>query len=127
MSDIQQKIKSILIIDDDESVLHSIEMQLKHEDVELMLTQNPLDALHMINDRDIDLIISDVKMRPIDGLEVLKKVKISRPQIRVIIITAFIDDEIEDKARYLGSSDFLLKPIRKKELIEAINKVPRVY
>ncbi|MCK4797451.1 MAG: response regulator [Spirochaetes bacterium] len=121
------KDKTILVIDDDTNVLRNIEIQLKKENLEIDFENNPIMALNLINKKEFDIIICDIKMKPIDGFDLLKRVKKIRPGIKVIIISGYFDDEIKQKARALGSNDFIAKPIRRNRLISAINKVPRIY
>jgi DNA-binding response OmpR family regulator len=66
-------------------------------------------------------------MEPINGLEIMKKVKENRPGIPVIILTAYPDDQTKSKASNIGSSDFLVKPVRRDDLIKAINNVRNRY
>jgi DNA-binding NtrC family response regulator len=120
-------IKKILIIDDDIKILNIIEKQLKNEDYNLELINDPEKALKNIFEKDYDLIICDIKMEPINGLEIMKKVKENRPGIPVIILTAYPDDQTKARAANIGSSDFLVKPVRREELIKAINNVRNRY
>ena len=115
--------KNILIIDDEKIILDSIERQLKSDNsFNITLIDNPVEGIsHAVND-NFDVILCDIKMEPISGLEVMKKIKYIKPQIPIIIITGFVDDQIREEAYDLGCSDYLIKPIRKKDLLELINK-----
>jgi CheY-like chemotaxis protein len=120
-------LKKVMVIDDDPAILSTIATQLKKEPILLTCISNPVDALQEINNMEFDLIICDIMMEPISGFEVLKTIKASRPGLRVICITGFVDDDVKARAEQLGSNFFLTKPIRKKDLIEAINRTPRIY
>ncbi|HPO49718.1 MAG TPA: response regulator [Spirochaetota bacterium] len=114
--------KNLLVIDDDNFVLESIKKQLKDEDMDIVFMNNPLDGLSIIEKKRFDLVLCDIKMEPMNGIEVLKNIKEKHPELSVIILTGYVDDTLLEKARYYGSSDFLVKPVRKKELIDSIYK-----
>lgn len=116
--------KILLIIDDDKAVLNSIVRQLSRlENAELIPESNPLNALSLIESKKIDLVVCDIKMEPINGLEVLKRIKEAHPDLPVIIATGFVDDKVMEKAVTLGCNTFFIKPVRRKELIDAVLKL----
>ena len=117
--------RNVLVIDDDAVILSSISRQLKNEPFLLELESNPAEGLKKIQRNSYDLVLCDIKMRPMSGLEVLAEIKKTKPEIPVIIISAFVDDQLLESARQLGSSDFLIKPVRRGILVEAINRVLR--
>ena len=120
-------IRNILIIDDDIKILSIIEKQLRNQNFNLEMINDPVVALQKIFQKEYDLIICDIRMEPISGLEIIKKVRENRPGLPVIILTAYPDDQIKNKASNIGSSDFLVKPVRRDELIKAINNVRNRY
>ena len=117
----------ILVIDDDISILHSIEKQLNNPEFYVDFINDPIRGLEKIEHKKYNLVISDVMMKPISGLDVLKKIKARHPELPVIILTGFVDDQIIDNAKKIGSNDFLIKPVRKKELIDSIHNVLLSY
>ncbi|OHD10901.1 MAG: hypothetical protein A2086_01440 [Spirochaetes bacterium GWD1_27_9] len=121
------KQKHILVIDDDPIILKSIQNQLKSQSFQLEIVNDPKEALRIAFEKEFDLVICDVKMEPINGLEILQKIKSYRPGLPVIILTGYVDDQIRQKAKEIGSSDFLIKPVRKQQLIDAINNVKQIY
>jgi two-component system response regulator HydG len=120
---VKQQTKEILVIDDDRNVLSSIQRQLRKQDFKVELENDPLNAIKKLNRKKYDLVLCDVKMKPISGLEVLKKIKTSHPDTPVIILTGYVDDTIRNTAESMGSDDFLIKPIRRQDLISSINRV----
>jgi DNA-binding NtrC family response regulator len=114
--------KKILIIDDDKLILKSIEKQLKNENFILETEDNPIIGLEKINNNSYDLVLCDIKMKSLTGFQVLEDIKINHPKIPVIILTGYVDDKMIEEAINLGCKDFLFKPLRKKILIERINK-----
>lgn len=115
--------KKIIIIDDDSFILASIEKQLNKEDFEIDLINNPIIGLKKLQKEKYSLVICDIRMKPLTGLEVLKIIKSTYPSIPVIIMTGFIDDSIMEKAKKMGYDDYLIKPFRKKNLTDSINKI----
>lgn len=116
---------AVLAIDDDEVILRSIERQLRNENVRLDLESDPLSGLERISRQEYDLVLCDIKMKPISGIEVLRRLKEHKPDLPVIILSAFIDDQLFEAARRLGSDDFLIKPVRRDVLISAISAAVR--
>lgn len=115
--------KKIIIIDDDSLILRSIEKQLNNEDFELELINDHLVGLKRIENEKYSLVICDIRMKPITGLELLKKIKLMHPDIPIIIMTGFIDDGIMEKAKEIGYDDYLIKPFRKKSLTDSIYRI----
>ncbi|MBN2545484.1 MAG: response regulator [Spirochaetes bacterium] len=115
--------KSILVIDDDQLILKSIKKQLKDENFDVDFIDDPLEGMKMIDNKKYDLILSDIKMKPILGIEVLEKVKKRYPHLPIIIITGYVDDKLMKKAKELGCNDYLIKPIRKNDLINSLNNI----
>lgn len=115
--------KKILVIDDDDLVLKSIKKQLKESIFNADFTNDPLEGLKLIEQNSYDLILSDIKMKPIIGLELLERVKKSYPYLPVVMITGYVDDKLMSRAKELGCSDYLIKPIRKEELIKCIKNI----
>jgi len=116
--------RKMLVIDDDVSIQASIRRQLKDQEyLELAFESNPLEGLRRLDEEGYDLVLCDIKMTPINGLEVLARIRSGHPAIPVIMLTGFVDDQIMERAQAIGSSAFLIKPVRKAELIESIAHV----
>jgi two-component system response regulator YesN len=114
----------MLVIDDDPAILESIKRQLKNQKrLALDFESNPLEGLRRLDAETYDLVLCDIKMAPIDGLEVLARIKHGHPLIPVIMLSGFVDDQVIESAQAIGSSAFLIKPIRKADLIESIVQV----
>lgn len=116
-------IKKVLVVDDDRLILGSIKKQLKDEMLSIQLIDDPIEALAEVGKNKYDLVLCDIRMKSISGLEVLKRLKSNYPDVPVIIISGYIDDKIMKDAKNLGSNAFLIKPITKKILIDSIHNV----
>ena len=106
----------ILIVDDEPIVLRSCQRILQGEDYEIDVCGDGLTALGMINENDYDVLILDIKMPRMDGIEVLRRVKEARPDIDVIMITGLHDIGTAVHAMKLGALDYLPKPFEPEQL-----------
>lgn len=113
----------ILIIDDEPDMLVMLEMLISTKTPhEVLTTNNPLELDEILASRDINLVICDLKMPVMDGIEVLEKVKQKDPDIPVIVITAFGTLEAAEEAVRRGAYDFITKPFRKEQILVAIER-----
>jgi DNA-binding response OmpR family regulator len=112
-----------LIVDDNPAITGLIELQMTKAGYRCDTAANGEEALEKINRADFDLVISDISMPGMTGLELLKAIKQKKPHLQVLIITghATIDNAVE--ALRLGAINFITKPIRFNEVFETINKI----
>lgn len=114
----------ILVIDDELDMLMLLRMIIENNtDYEVETTNNPSEALKMVMKNDYDLVISDLKMPGMDGLELFDEVKGMKPDLPLIIITAYGSLETADEAMKMGVADFITKPFRKDSILFTINRV----
>ena len=112
---------SLLIVDDEPSILQSLGGLLSDEGFEVMTAANGYEALKTIEVESPDLVLLDIWMPGIDGIETLKEIKIKNPNIQVIIITGHGTIETAVKATKLGAFDLIEKPLSIDKVIVAIN------
>jgi len=105
----------ILIVDDEEIVIRSCLRILAAENYEVDTSNDGLDALGKIHEKNYDVLILDIKMPKMDGMEVLQRVKEARPDIDVIMITGLHDIETAVQAMKMGAFDYLPKPFEPDE------------
>ncbi len=110
----------ILIVDDDRPVLQSLELVLGNEGHELVLTQDGQQALQVLTDEPVDLVITDLLMKPVDGLELLRYVRKERPRVAVIVVSAYSSTPIIEQCRALGCAAYIRKPFRIREITETV-------
>lgn len=114
---------NILVIDDEKIVLDSIAKILKNEpDYSLTLTQSPEESKQFILNNDYHIILTDLMMPEIDGLEILKIAKEKNSQVQVIMITGYATINTALQAMQLGAFDYLSKPFTKDELKKVIQR-----
>jgi putative two-component system response regulator len=100
----------ILIVDDEEMICSIISRRLVKEGYTCMAARNGKEALNLFYKDSFSLIISDIKMPEMNGIELLKRVKAVNPGMMVIILTAYPEIDLAVEAMRLGAYDFLTKP-----------------
>lgn len=113
----------VLLAEDDELILRTIEYKLKKEGFQVILTRNGLEAIEIIKGGGIDLIISDIMMPFASGIEILAEVKQLSEPIPIIMLSSMAQEEIVLEAFDLGASDYIIKPFSPNELIIRINRL----
>ena len=108
--------KRILIVDDEEIVVRSCLRILSEEEFDIDVANNGLEALSRVNEKDYDMMILDIMMPKMNGIEVLQRVKETHPDIDVIMITGLNEIDTAVKAMKLGAFDYLPKPFDPEEL-----------
>ncbi|MEN8244650.1 MAG: sigma-54 dependent transcriptional regulator [Thermodesulfobacteriota bacterium] len=112
---------SILIVDDEPSIRDSLGGLLSDEGFEILTAANGYEALKVMDKDSPDLVLLDIWMPGMDGIETLKEIKKSNPYIQVIIITGHGNVETAVKATKLGAFDLIQKPLSIDKVIVSIN------
>src|SRR5690242_13687591 len=107
---------SILVVDDEPSMREFLDILLRKEGHEVSAAADAAAALARVSHGDLDLVISDLRLGPDSGLEVLRSVKEQTPSTEVVMITAFATTENAIQAMKLGAYDYVLKPFKVDEL-----------
>ncbi|MDR9500700.1 MAG: sigma-54 dependent transcriptional regulator [Desulfurivibrionaceae bacterium] len=113
---------TILIVDDEPNYLIVLQDLLEDEGFEVFTANNGQEALHICRDTDLDLVLTDMQMPGMGGMELLTKIKDETPQLPVIMMTAFGEVDKAVAAMQAGSFNFLSKPFKNDELLANINK-----
>ena len=114
--------KNALIVDDDQSIRLSLEKLVKREYFSPLLAADAKTALEILSQEEIDIVILDVNLPDMDGLEVLKKIKEKKPECEVIVITGQGTREIAIESLRRGAIDYLDKPIEVEEFSAAVGR-----
>lgn len=106
----------ILVVDDEESIREFLEIMLRKEGYEITLAEDGLRAKDLLTKKTFDMVISDLQMPGMTGLELLKHVKESYPDLTFMMITAFGTTENAVEAMKMGAYDYLTKPFKIDEV-----------
>lgn len=122
--------KKILVIDDDQLVARSLARLLENEGFTLSWADNGEKALEIISENEFDLIISDIRLPGMDGIEINSRIKNhlkekNKKEIPVIFITGYSDEKSYNEAQNLNPSDFIYKPFDKEKFIGSIKSAIR--
>ena len=112
----------ILIVDDEEIVIHSCQRILSDSSYVVDSVQDGWEALRKVGETPYDIIILDIMMPKVDGLEVLQRVKESHPEVDVIMMTGLSQVQTAVKAMKLGAFDYLSKPFDPDELLHVVER-----
>jgi len=114
----------LLIIDDEQEMLNGLQKILsRRKDYQLTLKQNALEAIQLIKTSTYDIIISDLRMKDISGMDVLHAAMEADQDSKVVIISGYGTIETGVEAIRNGAADFLEKPFTAKKLFESIDKI----
>ena len=116
----------ILLVDDDRNLLRVMSYHIAEAGFEVIPLSQPTLALGRLGEEPFDLVITDLRMPEMDGLELLRRIRALDAALPVIVLTAYgsIDKAVE--AVKCGASDFLSKPFEKEEILQAIAKALRM-
>jgi len=116
----------ILVMDDEPIVSKGLQMILYEEGYDVDVALNGGSALDTFNQKNIDLLIADLRLPDMDGMEVIRKVKALRPDIGVVVITGYSTVNSAQEAMKLGASDYLPKPFSDDEIKKAVSSALKI-
>jgi CheY-like chemotaxis protein len=112
----------VLVIDDEPVIIKSCDRVLAHEGIEVEGVTSGRDGLERARSSLFDVVLLDLKMPDMNGMEVLRRIKQTKPEVTVIIITGFPSVDTAIEAFKLGVIDYVPKPFTPDELIETVNR-----
>jgi PAS domain S-box-containing protein len=112
----------ILIVDDEEIIVRLLSMSLRSDGYEIVTAYNGEQGLEVFQSESPDIVVTDIKMPGMNGLELLKKIKELDPEKEVIIVTGHGDIDSTITALQYGASDFINKPVRDEALAIALER-----
>jgi len=124
---VSQLIPRILIIDDEERMCWALDRALSHEGYQVVTTTKGLQGVTLVQEVEPSLVILDLKMPDIDGIEVLRKIKEFNKNIPVVMITAHGTIETAIEAMKIGASDYITKPFKLEELKVLVKQALHVH
>ena len=117
--------KKILVMENDKSVAEGLKTILEEEGYEVDLALSGRSAMDTLREKGVDLLVADLRLPDMDGMEVIREVKEKRPSTKVIVITAYPSVFSAVDAMKLGVSDYLPKPFREDDFKTAVSKAFR--
>ncbi|OGP92314.1 MAG: two-component system response regulator [Deltaproteobacteria bacterium RBG_16_54_18] len=120
-------VQTILIVDDEESHRLMLRAHLEQEGFSTVEAIDGEEAIAKVAERNVDLILMDIRMPRLDGMEALLRIKRANPAIPVIMMTAYGSIDSAVKALQAGATDYLTKPLDSNELIVKVHKALRYH
>lgn len=122
-----QERRSILLVDDEQDIVNSVRRWLEADGFNVYGFADPVQALEYFqnNSNNVDLVLSDIRMRKLDGFELVQKIKAIRPETKVMFMTALETDHVE-LSKILPSvkiDGFISKPGRLENMVNIIQKI----
>jgi DNA-binding NtrC family response regulator len=116
---------AVLVVDDDADMRELVHDMLKDRGHQVTTTGSGQDALKLLEEEDYAVVLTDLRMKGVQGLELLTEIKRTHPDAGVVLMTAFGSVETAVEAMKHGASDYLTKPVKKDELVRVIERVVR--
>jgi len=108
---------SVLLVDDEKDFLEVLAKRLRKRKLSLVVANNGEEAIGAIHSAHIDVVVLDMRMPGLDGLQTLREIKRINPVVEVIMLTGHANVETAVKGMELGAFDYLLKPVDIDELL----------
>ena len=112
----------IMVIDDEAIVGKRLLLALEHSGYDVEVFVDPKVALARLAEHEFDIVVTDVRMQEVDGIQVLETVTARWPQTKVVMITAYATIEVAREAQAKGVYDFIPKPFKVSEFLDVIGK-----
>jgi YesN/AraC family two-component response regulator len=115
----------VLLIDDDKEVLRSLENLLKRSEYDVTAIGDSAQAIELTKEQDFDLVITDIRMPNINGIEAIKRIivhqdRLGKPKSEFMVITGYADDDAPKEGALLGITNFVIKPFDSNVFLETI-------
>lgn len=120
--------KSILVVDDEELIIKSLRKLLEKNGYSVLVAKNGQDAMVMAEEEKFDLIVSDIRMPGINGVETIQAIqenlrKEKGEDVPVVFITGYADEEIRQQAKLLKPAAYIYKPFDITEVVDEIKRI----
>jgi CheY-like chemotaxis protein len=119
----QHQRKSILIVDDDAQFASSLRKTLRKAGYDISLADNGAEALRLLSTCSFDLAITDNRVGSLTGLEVISSIRRQGIPLRILLLTAFADQELAAQAKKAGADSCLSKPLKREDILECVSRL----
>ncbi len=117
---------NVLVVDDEKEITDAIEIYLKNEDINVIKAYDGLEALNIINNKEVHLVIMDLMMPKMDGMRATMNIREDK-NIPIIILSAKSQDTDKILGLNIGADDYITKPFNPLELIARVKSQLRRY
>lgn len=107
----------VLLVDDEKEFLELLTMRLTKRNIEVRSASSGEEALAALSEGGFDVVVLDVRMPGMDGIETLSRMKALAPDVEVIMLTGHANTEVAERGMEMGSFDYLIKPVSINELL----------
>ncbi len=108
--------KKILVVEDNPMVVKSLEFKLKKDGYEVIVSEEGRDAMRQIDQNSFDLVLTDLMLPFVSGVELIDYIRKKSPQLPIIVLSTSTQEDIITEAFTMGVDDFITKPFSPKEL-----------
>jgi DNA-binding NtrC family response regulator len=112
----------VLLVDDEDDFRETLQKRLRNRKLQVEVAENGYKALEILQTQDFDVVILDVKMPGLDGIETLKEIKMKKPEVEVIMLTGHASIESGIQGMQLGAFDYVMKPVPLDELLDKMRQ-----
>jgi DNA-binding response OmpR family regulator/glycine cleavage system H lipoate-binding protein len=114
---------SVLVIDDEQIICDSCQRILSNEDYKVETDTDSKGGYKKAVENDYDLILLDLNMRDMDGMQLLTKLRKDKPDVPVIIITGYPTKETKEESKKMGVNNYILKPFKPNEILDPVKSI----
>lgn len=116
----------ILIVDDDPDIRASMRALLESEGFAVVCAADGLEALRLLPAENPALLITDLRMPQMEGMELLDRIRAAAPAVKMLVVSAYGDFTLCREALRRGAEDLLVKPVRNAELLHSIRSILKI-
>lgn len=120
--ELSKKKLTVLFVDDDQNLLEMLLLHFSTGEYRVVTADNAVDALDCLNRSDVDIVLTDIRMPGMDGLDLAEKIHERYPAMPVLIMTAYTEVEVAVGAIKRGAFDFIMKPLNLDYLAHSLDK-----
>ncbi len=113
----------VLVVDDNKTAAMAVATLLRREGHDVEVRYDGQAAIDLLRERSLDLVLTDLRMEPVDGLQVVRAARAVDPPVEVMVFTAFGSVEVAVEAMRLGALDFLTKPVTAEQIIQRVRQL----
>jgi DNA-binding response OmpR family regulator len=110
----------VLVVDDEEDFLKALVTRLELRGMDVRGVTSGDEALETLAERSFDVVVLDIKMPGLDGIDVLRAIRREHAGTAVLVLTGHASQELSDEGRSLGAFDYLIKPVKLEKILERI-------